>query len=416
VKKFRDLSALLDKPPAEFPDGTTRAQVEAEAVRYTRLVDDWKAAVEEIRTLDGFSRFLLPPLFSDIQVAARGGPIIVLLASRSSCDAIIVLHKHPPVSVHLATDLEKLGQLAIALQLSVRREAGPGEKQGRLIEALRELWDDVVYPVVESLRRMKVEPGSRIWWCPTLWFNFLPLHAAGEYKHRGKNLSQIFVSSYIASMTTLIKARRRHDRSLPVHFAAIGQDLPNGALGRLAFVEPELDLVQSLLPTPPTVSFTKVTSEESTRSRALVAVKDNTWLHFSCHGTQNFEEPFKSAFHMRDQPLSLLDIVQTDLSHHEFAFLSACKTAVGDFRTPDEVIHLAAGLQFAGVKSVIGTLWSVEDSTVQRLVEAFYQHLCAEGQMNPRKAAQALHKAVTSIASEKDIPFDQRIVFMHIGV
>jgi len=119
---------------------------------------------------------------------------------------------------------------------------------------------------------------------------------------------------------------------------------------------------------------------------------------------------------MRDQPLSLLDIAQTDLSHHEFAFLSACETAVGDSGTPDEVIHLAAGLQFAGVKSVIGTFWTVEDSTVKHLVKAFYKELCGDGKMNSKRAARALHRAVKSLASEQDIPFDQRIVFMHIGV
>ncbi|KAG1780906.1 hypothetical protein EV702DRAFT_951497, partial [Suillus placidus] len=63
--------------------------------------------------------------------------------------------------------------------------------------------------------------------------------------------------------------------------------------------------------------------------------------------------PFQSAFLMRDQPLSLLDIAQMNLSRHQFAFLSACETAVGDFSMHDEVIHLAAGLQFARVKSIV---------------------------------------------------------------
>jgi CHAT domain-containing protein len=179
-------------------------------------------------------------------------------------------------------------------------------------------------------------------------------------------------------------------------------------------VEPELELVRSLL--PPAVSFAKISSVDATRSRALSALQDNTWLHFSCHGTQNPDEPFNSAFLMRDQPLSLLDITQMDLSRHEFAFLSACETAVGTFSTPDEVIHLAAGLQFAGVKSVIGTLWTVDDSTVQRFVEAFYKNLCKSGKMNSKRAAWALHQAVGSLARDKDIPLDQRIVFIHIGV
>jgi CHAT domain-containing protein len=201
-----------------------------------------------------------------------------------------------------------------------------------------------------------------------------------------------------------------------VPFAAIGQNFPEGASFCLSSVEPELDLVQSLLPVAPTVSFTKVTSIESSKSRALSTLRDNHWLHFACHGTQNPHEPFKSAFLMRDQPLSLLDITQIDLSRHEFAFLSACETAVGDMQTPDEVIHLAAALQFAGVKSIIGTLWSVEDSTVQRLVEEFYKNFCGDGRMNSKRAARALHRAVQSLAGDKDIALDQRIVFMHIGL
>ncbi|KAG2143650.1 hypothetical protein DEU56DRAFT_791733 [Suillus clintonianus] len=83
---------------------------------------------------------------------------------------------------------------------------------------------------------------------------------------------------------------------------------------------------------------------------------------------------------------------------------------------PYEVIHLAASLQFAGVQSVVGTLWSVNDSTVQRLVEAFYRHLCRDGTMNSKRAARALHRAVQSLAGDKDMPLDQRIVFMHIGI
>ncbi|KAG2738274.1 hypothetical protein P692DRAFT_20882755 [Suillus brevipes Sb2] len=158
----------------------------------------------------------------------------------------------------------------------------------------------------------------------------------------GKSLSQQYISSYMPSLTALMRARRSHDGSPSVPFAAIGQNLPDGASFTLDCVEPELELVRGLLPLPPAVSFTKITSVDPTKSRALRALRDNTWLHLSCHGTQTFDDPFKSAFLMRDQPLSLLDITQMDLSQNEFAFLSACETAVGVPTTPDEVMHLAA--------------------------------------------------------------------------
>jgi CHAT domain-containing protein len=72
------------------------------------------------------------------------------------------------------------------------------------------------------------------------------------------------------------------------------------------------------------------------------------------------------------------------MSRHEFAFLSAYETAVDVVSTPNEVIHLvAADLQFAGVKSVVGTLWKVNDWTVQRL--AFYENLCGDGKMSSER-------------------------------
>ncbi|KAG1774790.1 CHAT domain-containing protein [Suillus placidus] len=415
MKRFRELSSLIDKPPASHPEGTPGVDVEAEETKYRRLVEDWNRAVEEIRKIKGFSRFLLPPLFSDLQDAARDGPIIVLIASKSSCNAIIIPHKQPPTSIQLPTDWGKLLKLVLRFREAVQKQAGPKRTKPELIKALRELWCDVVRPVVDNLDGFACR-GSRIWWCPTWLFSFLPLHAAGEYRQHGPSLSQLYVSSYTPSLTALMRARRSYDRSLSVHFAAVGQNRPSSASSTLDCVEPELELVRSLLPPPPTVSFTKITSIDATKSGALCALRDNTWLHFACHGTQNFEEPFRSAFLMRDQPLSLLDITQMNLSRHEFAFLSACETAVGDFHTPDEVVHLAAGLQFAGVKSVIGTLWRVDDSTVQRLVDAFYTYLCGDGTMNSKRAARALHRAVQSLACDKDMPLDQRIVFMHIGI
>ncbi|KAG1805615.1 CHAT domain-containing protein [Suillus variegatus] len=401
MKKFRDVSSLLDKPPASHPEGTPIVNVEADETRYRRRVQEWNGAVGEIRKIEGFSRFLLPPYSQIFKMQLVKGP-----SSFSS-----------QASRLLPTDLRKLVQLVNALQEAVRKDPDPNGKQTALTKALRELWDMVICPVVENLSRF-ARRGSRIWWCPTSLFNFLPLHAAGEYRPKGKSVSQQYISSYTPSLTALIKARASHVKSPSVPFVAIGQDCPAGASSTLDAVEPELELVRRLLPPPPTISFSKITSVDATKSRALCALRDNTWLHLACHGTQEFDEPFKSAFLMRDEPLSLLDISQTDLSQHEFAFLSACETAVGVFSTPDEVIHLAAGLQFSGVNSVVGTLWKVTDSTVQHLVEAFYKNLCGDGPMNSKRAAWALHQAVQSLARDEDIPMtlDQRIVFVHIGI
>jgi hypothetical protein len=101
----------------------------------------------------------------------------------------------------------------------------------------------------------------------------------------------------------------------------------------------------------------------------------------------------------------------------KFAFLSACHTAVGDQETPDEVIHLAAGLQFSGSKSVVGTLWEVDDDVAKHVVEAFYKYVFNpkdDAVMDCTKAAWELDCATHAVKTK--VPLEQRMVFIHIGV
>ncbi|KAG2144625.1 hypothetical protein DEU56DRAFT_790692 [Suillus clintonianus] len=42
---------------------------------------------------------------------------------------------------------------------------------------------------------------------------------------------------------------------------------------------------------------------------------------------------------------------------------------------PDEVFHLAPGLQFSGFKSVVGMLWEVDDAVAKHIIEAFYDNI-----------------------------------------
>jgi CHAT domain len=55
----------------------------------------------------------------------------------------------------------------------------------------------------------------------------------------------------------------------------------------------------------------------------------------------------------------------------EFAFLSACQTATGGLANSDEAINLAAALQYAGWRHVIGTLWSIWDTSAAARGRAF---------------------------------------------
>ena len=370
--------------------------------------------ISRIRMLPGFSRFLLHPLFSDLQKAAEEGPVIIVNASRYSCNTLIILDSQEPVHIPLDITQANVSDLSIEFQ-SLTADAGSSDNQfgaHKIVGILRQLWEHVVGPTVKVLRKI-IPRGSRIWWCPTAEFTLLPLHAAGPYATKGHNLSHYYISSYTSTLTALIRARQQvtRDASFP-RFVAIGQGNPDDGKPLLHVAAELRDIAQRvgcILP------FTLLADNDATVQLALDALNQHQWVHLACHGMPNRQKPFQSSFAMRDGPLTITDIIQPRSQQPEFAFLSACHTTVGHASSPDEAIHLAAAMQFSGFRSVIGSMWSVDDNVAGQLVSAFYDNMLdGSGTFDCSRAAVALHEAVKKL--RKKIPFEQQIVFVHIGV
>ncbi|KAG1830279.1 CHAT domain-containing protein [Suillus subalutaceus] len=378
-----------------------------------QLTMQWDDVVSRIRMLHGFSRFLLPPLFSDLQKAAEDGPVIILNASQYGCDALIIHSTEDPVHVSLDTTQAEVSEFSSEFQ-SLAEVFGSSNRRNTLVRILRKLWDHVVQPIVQSLEKSKVPPRSRIWWCPTAEFTLLPIHAAGPYEEKKDNLSDIYISSYTPTLATLIRARKQVSRDpSSQHFVAIGEANPDRGKG-LRCVAPELATVAKRLE-PVVSSFTLLEDSDATVQGALDALNYNQWLHLACHGMPNRQQPFESSFAMRDGPLMIKDIIRSNWQNSEFAFLSACHTTVGDEKSPDESIHLAAAMQFCGFRSVIGSMWSVDDEVARQVASVFYRKLIRvddSRRLDCTHAAVALHKAVKSLRNK--IPLEQQIVFVHM--
>ncbi|KAG1790464.1 CHAT domain-containing protein [Suillus plorans] len=424
---YLELSKLVSNAAQSSATITDRAAADREAMEYRRRTRQWQAAVAEIRDLPAFSRFLLPPSYEDLQAAARQGPVIILVASQYSCSAVIVPTSGDPYHVPLPSialaDLKILkDRFTRAIRDSSRMN--PRELRTDLIVLLRIIWDQIMLPIVDVLEHvLKLQRRSRIWLCPTAAFTSIPLHAAHPFQTKadrsGKEpcLEDLYICSYTPTLSALIRSRQLMKKRVPPSFVAIGQGQPGAGKGKaLLAVDSELELVHKLVPA--TANRTTISGDAATRAGALSALQQNTWVHLACHGKQDPKQPYDSHFVMRDEHLTLLDIMERHIPQAEFAFLSACHTAVGDEETPDEVIHLAAGLQFSGFKSVVGTLWEVDDSVAKHVVEAFYGYMFGDlkkgGVMDCTRAAWALNCATHAVKTK--VPLEQRMVFVHIGV
>ncbi|KAG2147002.1 CHAT domain-containing protein [Suillus cothurnatus] len=423
--KFSELSKRVADAQGSAVS-TDGAAADSAAIQYRRITTQWQAVVAEIRNIKGFSRFLLPPLYEDLQAAARYGPVIILIASQFSCGAIIVPMSGEPLHVPLLsitlTDLTTLkDRFARAIRQSSRMK--PGESRKDLIVLLRTVWEEIILPIVKVLEHvLELKHQSRIWLCPTAAFTSIPLHAAHPFQTRPDRskepcLEDLYICSYTPTLSALIRSRQMMKKRVRPSFVAIGQGQPRaGKSKELLAVDSEIELVRKLV--PETINRTIISGDAATRAGALQGLEENTWVHLACHGKQDREQPYNSHFVMKDEPITLLDIMEKDIPRAEFAFLSACHTAVGDEDTPDEVIHLAAGLQFSGFKSVIGTLWEVDDAVAKHVVKAFYENLLKDledgDEMDCTKAAWALNRATHSVKTK--VPLEQRMVFIHVGV
>ena len=165
--------------------------------------------------------------------------------------------------------------------------------------------------------------------------------------------------------------------------------------------------------------------ENASCEAVLHGLQKHSWAHFACHGYpgDNFQ-PFHSSFKLHNEKhLTLLDLMQARVPNAEFAFLASCHSAAGDpktpddFKTPDEIIHLATALQFCGFRSVVGTLWELADIAGPIVSKAFYKYMFRNPGNKPdiRDSAKALRMAIKELR-KRGAPLDCWIVLVHIGI
>jgi CHAT domain-containing protein len=85
--------------------------------------------------------------------------------------------------------------------------------------------------------------------------------------------------------------------------------------------------------------------------------KSSNFVHIACHGKQNGADALSSGFCLSDKNLSISQLMNLNLKDSFFAFLSACETAKGDKKQPNQIVHLAAAMLFVRFRSVVATMW-----------------------------------------------------------
>lgn len=113
-------------------------------------------------------------------------------------------------------------------------------------------------------------------------------------------------------------------------------------------------------------------------------------IHLATHGTLNCQNVNESYLTLagKDGRLTTGEIYGLELDNVSLVTLSACQTALGEVNPGSEVASLAQAFSVAGSKSMLASLWRVEDDSTSALMVEFYRQLVAG-----KSKAEALRQA-----------------------
>jgi CHAT domain-containing protein len=133
-------------------------------------------------------------------------------------------------------------------------------------------------------------------------------------------------------------------------------------------------------------------------------------IHLAVHGMADPAHPERAALVLLSDPfngedgfLQASEIVQLSL-RAELVVLSACDTAVGPLEGQEGIANLSKAFLLAGARTVVSTLWSLDDDTALYLMKVFYGQM-AQGKDASEALAAAKRTMLKTFGRDKAVPY-----------
>lgn len=176
-------------------------------------------------------------------------------------------------------------------------------------------------------------------------------------------------------------------KKLELNILAVGNPDVGNAAFDLPFAQKEVTSIERDY-----IHVTALTGKEATKANVLEHIGNYQVIHFASHGEFDSIAPLFSALKLAPTPKS-----DGDLEVHEITgvklnavlvTLSACQSGLGKLDTGDELISLSSAFVYAGTRSILSTLWRVDDVATALVVKHFYRNYVREGAADSLRDAQ----------------------------
>lgn len=255
---------------------------------------------------------------------------------------------------------------------------------GRALHAAAEAHLRSLYDLL--LRPIRAKLGARhVIFVPHDFLHYLPFHALNSGS--APLISELPVSyAQSSSIFHLCRLRRPdlEDRSLVL-------GLPDA---NTPYIRDEVEAVVEGIPRAK--AFLGTDADE----RRLRELGPNCrYIHIATHGFFRQDNPMLSSIRLGSSALTLVDIYRLHLPS-ELVTLSGCGTGLNAVFAGDELIGLVRGFLYAGARSVLVSLWDVNDKSTAEFMREFYRNLAC----SPDKAI-ALQRAMLAVRDRYPNPY-----------
>lgn len=243
---------------------------------------------------------------------------------------------------------------------------------------LRQLHEELIDPLKQMLRRKLII-------VPYAALHYLPFPALYDGR---KYLIEHCEISYAPSAAILQQCLQRGEHNLN-HALLMGvsdEQTPR--------ITNEIQSLSEVFPGATTFVGENATTEVLRRNSAGAGV-----VHLACHGQFRSDNPLFSALRLADGWFTVRDAYSLKLDN-ALVTLSACETGANVIAPGDELIGLARGFFSAGARSVLLSLWMVDDETTEQMMVDFYQET-----RTGRSLSASLRAAQLKMLETKSHPF-----------
>ena len=163
-------------------------------------------------------------------------------------------------------------------------------------------------------------------------------------------------------------------------------------LGQLEWAEKEVQMIGEILQTEPLVG------KQATKDEVLRRISSVALVHIAAHGKMETGEIALAPNTTRssvspareDYLLTMKDVLNAQI-RARLVVLSCCHSARGEVKA-EGVVGIARAFLGAGARSVLVSLWAIDDEATMEFMKVFYQQL-----VHKRSASEALNEAMKSM-------------------